>query len=52
MKKSNRGQAIQSALREKMERWKRTRLAEELVKLDVKEERALAEELLTGEIWA
>jgi len=40
----NRSQAIQAAIREKMERWKRTRLAEELAKLDIKAERALAEE--------
>lgn len=48
---ANRSQAIRAALREKAERWKRTRLAEELAKLDVKEERALAEERLSGETW-
>ena len=48
----NRSQAIQAALREKMERWKRTRLAEELAKLDREEERALADERLAGEAWA
>lgn len=47
----NRSQAIRAALLEKAERWKRTRLAEELGKLDVDEERALAEEWLTGESW-
>jgi len=47
----NRSQAIQAALREKMERWKRTRLAEELAKLDVAEERALAEERFSSETW-
>ncbi len=47
----NRSQAIQAAIREKMERSKRTRLAEELAKLDIKAERALAEEGLTGETW-
>ncbi len=47
----NRSQAIQAALREKMERWKRTRLAEELAKLDREEERAMAEERLAGEAW-
>lgn len=47
----NRSQAIQAALREKMERWKRTRLADELAKLDVKAEQALAEERLSGETW-
>lgn len=47
----NRSQAIQAALREKAERWKRTRLAEELAKLDPETERALAEERLSGESW-
>lgn len=47
----NRSQAIQAALREKMDRWKRSRLAEELAKLDIKAERALAEERLKGETW-
>jgi len=47
----NRSQAIQAALREKMERWERTRLAEELAKLDVRAERALADERLRGETW-
>lgn len=47
----NRSQAIQAALREKMERWRRTRLADELAKLDVQAERALAEERLSGESW-
>jgi Arc/MetJ-type ribon-helix-helix transcriptional regulator len=47
----NRSQAIQAALREKAERWKRTRLAEELAKLDAKAERELADERLSGETW-
>lgn len=47
----NRSQAIQAALREKAERWKRTRLAEELDKLDTKAERELADERLSGETW-
>ncbi|MBI4566457.1 MAG: CopG family transcriptional regulator [Planctomycetes bacterium] len=47
----NRSQAIQAALREKAERWKRTRLAEELAKLDVNAERELADERLAGEAW-
>jgi Arc/MetJ-type ribon-helix-helix transcriptional regulator len=47
----NRSQAIQAALREKMERWKRTRLADELAKLDPKAEQALADEGLAGEAW-
>ncbi len=47
----NRSQAIQAAVREKSERWKRTRLAEELAKLDPQEERAMAEERFSGETW-
>ena len=47
----SRSRAIQTALREKMDRWRRTRLAEELEKLDAKEERALADEGLAGEAW-
>jgi len=40
----NRSQAIQAALREKLERVRKRRLAEEAAKLDLDEERALAEE--------
>lgn len=47
----NRSQAIQTAIREKMERWKQTRLVEELAKLDRAEEQALADEGLAGEPW-
>lgn len=47
----NRSQAIQTALREKLERWKRVRLVEEVTKLDPKEEQSLAEEVFTGEVW-
>lgn len=47
----NRSQAIQSAVREKVERWSHTRLAEEVAKLDPKEERGLAEERFAGEAW-
>ena len=47
----NRSQAIQAAIREKMERWKRTRLADELAKLDPREEQSLANEKLAGESW-
>ena len=47
----NRSQAIQSVLREKLARWERTRLAEELDKLDRDDERALADERLDGEAW-
>ncbi|MBI4340821.1 MAG: ribbon-helix-helix protein, CopG family [Candidatus Omnitrophica bacterium] len=47
----NRSQAIQAALREKVERWNRVRLAEEAAKLHPKEEQALAEERFSGERW-
>ena len=47
----SRSQAIQAAVREKVERWRHTRLAEEVAKLDPKEERALAEEKFSGEAW-
>ena len=47
----NRSQAIQTAVREKVERWNHTRLAEEAAKLNPKEERALAEERFTGDAW-
>ena len=47
----NRSQAIQAAVREKVERWSHTRLAEEVAKLNSKEERALAEESFAGEAW-
>lgn len=43
----NRSQAIQAAVREKLDRAYRTRLSEEVAKLDPDEERALAEEGLT-----
>ncbi len=49
----NRSQAIQAAVREKLERARRKRLAEEVTKLNPKEERALAEEGLAfeSEAW-
>jgi metal-responsive CopG/Arc/MetJ family transcriptional regulator len=47
----NRSQAIATALREKVERRKRTRLADELGRLDREAERALADERLVGEAW-
>jgi Arc/MetJ-type ribon-helix-helix transcriptional regulator len=40
----NRSQAIQAAVREKVDRSRRRRLAEEAAKLDPAEERAMAEE--------
>ncbi len=45
----NRSRAIQAAVREKLERARRKRLAEEAAKLDKKEERALAEEGFAAE---
>lgn len=47
----SRSQAIQAAVREKVEHWNHTRLAEEVAKLNPKEERALAEETFDGEAW-
>ncbi|MBI3333589.1 MAG: CopG family transcriptional regulator [Candidatus Omnitrophica bacterium] len=48
---ASRSQAIQVALREEVEHWKRTRLVEEVKKLNLTEERALAEERSPGEEW-
>ena len=45
----SRSRAVQAALAEMLARRKRTRLAEELSKLNPREERALAEEALSGE---
>jgi Arc/MetJ-type ribon-helix-helix transcriptional regulator len=45
----NRSRAVQAALAEMLARRKTSRLAEELAKLDMREERALAEEALAGE---
>ena len=45
----NRSQAIQAAVREKLDRARRRRLAEEAAKLDRKEERELAEEGFAAE---
>ena len=47
----SRSQAIQAAVREKIERWNHTRLADEVAKLNPKEERAMAEEAFAGEAW-
>ncbi len=47
----NRSQAIQAAVREKVDRWGRIRLWEEVAKLNPKEERGLAEESFAGEAW-
>ena len=45
----NRSRAIEEAVREKLDRHRRDRLSIEARKLDRKEERALAEEGMTGE---
>lgn len=45
---ANRSQAIEVAVAEKLERLARTRLTEECSKLNAEEERALAEEGLSG----
>jgi len=46
----NRSQAIQAAVRDRLDRMRRTRLAEEAAKLDPAEERAIADEGLAGEL--
>ncbi|MGO8790350.1 MAG: CopG family ribbon-helix-helix protein [Terriglobia bacterium] len=45
----SRSKAVQAALADMLARRKRSRLAEELTKLDPREERALAAEALSGE---
>jgi metal-responsive CopG/Arc/MetJ family transcriptional regulator len=45
----NRSRAVQEAVRDKLQKMKRNRLARECAKLDAKEEKALAEEGLTGD---
>ena len=47
---SNRSQAIEIALREKLQRFDRGRLARELTKVDVAQEKALAEEGIAAEV--
>ena len=49
---ANRSQAIEAAVQEQLVRLKRTRLAEACALLDPAEERALAEEGLTGDLAA
>lgn len=44
---SNRSQAVQDALRDKLQRMRKSRLALECAKLDPRDEQALAEEGLT-----
>ena len=46
----NRSQAVQAAVREKIARLKRRRLAEECAKLDPEYERSLAEEGMSEEL--
>ena len=46
----NRSRAIQTAVREKLEKMGRNRLAQECAKLDPAQEQALADEGLTDEI--
>jgi metal-responsive CopG/Arc/MetJ family transcriptional regulator len=46
----NRSRAIQLAVEEKLERLEQSRLARECAKLNVDEERALAEEGMAGEL--
>jgi metal-responsive CopG/Arc/MetJ family transcriptional regulator len=47
---SNRSQAVQSAVQEKVARLGKTRLAQECAKLDPQEEQALADEGLAAEV--
>jgi metal-responsive CopG/Arc/MetJ family transcriptional regulator len=47
---ASRSQAVQAAVREKVARLKRRRLAEECAKLDPEYERSLAEEGMAGEL--
>lgn len=46
----NRSQAIQSAVKDKIEKLEHTRLAEECAKLDVKFEQSIADEGLSTEL--
>jgi metal-responsive CopG/Arc/MetJ family transcriptional regulator len=47
---ASRSQAVQTAVREKIARMKRRRLAEECAKLNPKSEKSLAEEGMAGEL--
>jgi metal-responsive CopG/Arc/MetJ family transcriptional regulator len=47
---SNRSQAVQDAIRDKLDRLARTRLATECAKLDISVERELADEGLTKDV--
>ena len=46
----NRSQAIQAAVKEKHDRWRKTRLAEACAKIDPKEAQAEADSFYDGEI--
>ncbi|HKS21975.1 MAG TPA: ribbon-helix-helix domain-containing protein [Thermoanaerobaculia bacterium] len=46
---ANRSQAIEAAVKDRIERFRRTRLARESAKLDAAEEQALADEGYAGE---
>jgi len=47
---SNRSQAVQETVKDKLERIERSRFARECAKLDPKFEKAMAEEGLTGDL--
>lgn len=47
----NRSRAIQAAVKEKHDRWRKTRLAEACAKVDPEEEQALADETFEGDMW-
>jgi Arc/MetJ-type ribon-helix-helix transcriptional regulator len=47
----NRSKAIQAAVKEKYDRWKKTRLADACAKADPKEEQAEADIIYKGEIF-
>ena len=47
----NRSKAIQAAVKEKYDRWKKTRLADACAKADPEEEQAMADETFLGDVW-
>jgi Arc/MetJ-type ribon-helix-helix transcriptional regulator len=47
---TSRSQAVEQAVREKLDRWDRTCLSRESAKLDPREEKSLAEEGIAGEL--
>jgi Arc/MetJ-type ribon-helix-helix transcriptional regulator len=47
----NRSQAIQAAVKEKHDRWRKTRLADACAKADPEEEQAMADETFLGDLW-